>query len=137
MSTAVNGERGTRAGGPPDWRSQGVTAADRSFDDYQMRHLLPLVRGISRAGLIAYVAAVVIAFAAGVLNVGLAWRVLVVLVALGGVMFALERDSSQRRWISYGFRFSRVLTRSASPSSHRSIRWALRGCYPRSWCCPS
>jgi diguanylate cyclase len=105
MSTTVNGDPGATQPDASGAAAAGLTAADRSFDDYQMRHLLPLVRGISRAGLIAYVAALVIAFAAGVLNTGLIWRVLGVSLALGAVMWALERDTSQRRWIPYGFAF--------------------------------
>jgi diguanylate cyclase (GGDEF)-like protein len=103
MSTTVNGDRG--AAQPTGLPAAGVNAADRSFDDYQARHLLPLVRGISRAGLLAYLAAVVIALAAGVLTPALFWRVVVALIVLGAVMYVLERDGSQRRWIPFGFAF--------------------------------
>ena len=104
MSTTVNDDRVPAQAGAA-LAAAGLSAADRSFDDYQARHLLPLVRGISRAGFAAYVVGVLIGLAADVMTVGLLWRVMVVIAALGANMYLLERTNAQRRWIPYGFAF--------------------------------
>ena len=109
MSTTVNDDRARAQARPLHAdavpASAGVAAADRSFDVYQTRQLLPLVRGITRAGFAAYLAAILIGLVADVMTVTLLWRVLVVLIALGVVVSALEREGAQRGWILFGFLF--------------------------------
>ncbi|CAM2156410.1 diguanylate cyclase [Pararobbsia alpina] len=106
MSTTVNDDRApVQAGAALAAASSSAAAADRSFVDYQTRHLLPLVRGITRAGVAAYIAAIAIGLAADVITMSLLWRVIAVAIALGLVMLALERDSAQRGWVLLGFAF--------------------------------
>lgn len=104
MSTTVNDDRAP-AQASAALAIAGNSVADRSYFDYQTRHLLPLVRGITRAGLAAYIAAILIGVAADVITMSLIWRVIAVAVVLGVVALALERDSAQRGWVWLGFLF--------------------------------
>jgi diguanylate cyclase len=105
MSTTVNDDRTPVPTGTALATAGSAAAADRSFIDYQTRHLLPLVRGITRAGVAAYIAAIAIGLAADVIAMTLLWRVIAVAIALSLVMLALERDSAQRGWVLLGFAF--------------------------------
>ncbi|HTJ93284.1 MAG TPA: GGDEF domain-containing protein [Pararobbsia sp.] len=108
MSTTVNDDRAPVQSGAAlavAGSAAAAAAADRSFVDYQTRHLLPLVRGITRAGCAAYVAAILIGLAADVITISLLWRVIVVALALGGLALAIERDRAQRGWVVFGFAY--------------------------------
>ncbi|RKP46217.1 GGDEF domain-containing protein [Pararobbsia silviterrae] len=104
MSTTVNDDR-ARAQAPASHAAASINSADRSFADYQTRHLLPIVRGITRAGCVAYAAAILIGLAADVIEISLLWRVIVVALAIGASAAALERERAQQGWVAYAFMF--------------------------------